>query len=712
MNSRKLHGILREVLANWRFPDWTAPLALLAACLLCYALLIPRLGFYWDDVPIQWIASRMGSAGLERYFATNRPLWGFLYQLTTPVLGSTPWHWQMFALFWRWVAAVALWGVLRLTFRRQSQPALWVALLFAVYPGFGQQFISLVYSHFFIVLSAFLASLACMLLAVRQPRRFHLWTVLGLLLSLLNLVTMEYFFLLELLRPALLWIALADSFPTPRLRLRQIFLAWLPYLLLFLGAGVWRAFFFPYQTQNYQARFLNQLAAAPLQATFGLLARVIRDLWIVTLGSLGHALRLPDAAVLGNRTTWVYALLVAFTSLTAALFLWLSPATTSPLRPLEVVRLSQNALRWLRSRFHPDHHKDVTWALPCLLTGLLGLLAAGGPYWLTGIPVGLEFPKDRFTLSFMPGACLFLAGLLGLLPTPRWTKLGLLALLLGFSIGVQFQNANAYRRDWSTQRSLFQQLTWRAPALQPGTTLLFNDVPLRFYSDNSLTGALNELYSFGDPHTQMAYMLYFPSLRLGAGLPALQPGLEIDQNYLAAEFHGNTSQMAAINFNPPGCLRILDPDLDPLNWMLPVTMREAARLSTTSVILPSSTPARLNGTIYGDQGEPGGWCYLFELAELARQQGDWERVALLGDQAFALDDHPNDPNERIVFIEGYAHTARWSDALEQNRAAADITPAMQPMLCRLWQRIRQNTPTTSAQTDAIRQAQQLLACPP
>ena len=33
-------------------------------------------------------------------------------------------------------------------------------------------------------------------------------------------------------------------------------------------------------------------------------------------------------------------------------------------------------------------------------------------------------------------------------------------------------------------------------------------------------------------------------------------------------------------------------------------------------------------------------------------------VAELGDAAFALDDHPNDPVERFVFIEGYAHIGR------------------------------------------------------
>jgi hypothetical protein len=76
-------------------------------------------------------------------------------------------------------------------------------------------------------------------------------------------------------------------------------------------------------------------------------------------------------------------------------------------------------------------------------------------------------------------------------------------------------------------------------------------------------------------------------------------------------------------------------------------------------------------------------------------------VADLGDQAFALGDYPNDPMERLPFIEGYAHTGRWERALELTREAGDITPLMQPVLCRLWQRIEAQTEPTPEQQAAL-----------
>jgi hypothetical protein len=701
--------------------SWTAPLALLLACLASYALLIQRLGFYWDDWPINWIAARLGPAGLARYFSTNRPYWGMLYQLTTSMLGSVPWHWQVFAIFWRWMTGVALWGLVRLAWPRQSQAAAWAALLFVVYPGFEQQFISLVYSHFFIVLTVFLVSLGCTLLALRRPRWFWPLTVLALLLSFINLITMEYFFLLELVRPALIWIVLSETVPDRHQRLKQAFKVWLPYLLLFIALVVWRAFFFRFQTQNYRPKILEQLKAQPLQAVLALLGRIAGDLWLTTFAAWGKVFQLPDPALLGGRTTQVYALIVVAAA--ALLGLYVSAVKNRPSD--EGTAPSRNGSQpGLQRGAQPGSQRGAqrAWAWPCLLTGLLALLLAGWPFWLTQIPVGLSFPNDRFTLSFMLGSTLFITGLLGLLPLPHWSKVVMLGVLLGLAIGMQFQVANAYRRDWATQKALFWQLAWRMPQLKPGTTLLFNDLPVRYFSDNSLTAPLNWIFDsrpdqsgqFPDPTgMQMGYMLYFPSLRLGTGLPSLQPGQAITQDYLASEFNGSTSQMIALNYIPPACVRVLDPDLDPFNTMLPTRMRESAAVSTTQPVqdAPPGQAALPEAQIFGAEPAHSSWCYYFEKADLARQLGDWAKVASLGDQAFGQTDYPNDPSERLVFIEGYAHTGNWQRAHEISQEARQVTAAMQPMLCRLWQRIDESTPSTPAKTTTLQSVHKELQCP-
>ena len=115
------------------FPAWTAPLALLALCLLSYGVLIPWLGYYWDDWAFVWISQKLGGEGLARYFATNRPVWGMLYRLTTPLIGAAPWKWHLFALAWRWLCAVALWRGLPSPGKGPEEAAVGARLVFGFY---------------------------------------------------------------------------------------------------------------------------------------------------------------------------------------------------------------------------------------------------------------------------------------------------------------------------------------------------------------------------------------------------------------------------------------------------------------------------------------------------------------------------------------------------------------------------------------------------
>ncbi|MDZ4158506.1 MAG: hypothetical protein U1B80_01840, partial [Anaerolineaceae bacterium] len=349
-------------------PPNAYPLVLLGLCGLSYGLLIPRLGFYWDDWVFVWIAEKLGDAGLERYFSTNRPYWGLIYRLTTTLMNtSVPWHWQVFGLAWRWLSAVALWLLLRRTWQRQPEAAAWASALFVVYPAFSAQAIAINYGHFFIVLTAFLLSCSLSLRSLAQPGRAWLYTPLALLLAGVNLLAMEYFFLLELLRPLLMWISLADSAPANRLRARKTLRAWLPYLVLFLAVSIWRAFFFPHQTRNYDLTLVETLRDQPLAALFQLAGTISNDLWLTAVEAWLYAFRLPNPAELGARTTLMYGMLVGV----AAAFVGL-------------------ALALLRRQDAPSSQRKTGWQMAAV--GAAGLLIAGWPIWLVNLPLAFGFP--------------------------------------------------------------------------------------------------------------------------------------------------------------------------------------------------------------------------------------------------------------------------------------------------------------------------------
>ena len=664
-----------------RLPRWlealAAPLLLALVVLLGYGLLFPWLGFYWDDYHFAWISAQYGGAGLARYFSTNRPIWGLIYQVTTALLGQTPWHWQVFALVWRWLSALALWLTLGRVWPQRRFLALSAALLFAIYPGFGQQSGALMYSHFFIVLAALLFSFYFGLRALQaKPGAARVgWLSAALVTALINLLCMEYFFLLELLRPVLYALALPRT--DQRTRLRQTVTAWLPFLVVFIGAGIWRFFFFPYQTQNYEFSLLANLRAAPLQTLGQMALTVLREIGLAGVAAWGLPFQFNALAGLGTRTLAFYAAAVLGAGLSVALLG--RPAEDSPRRLLAPLAL-----------------------------GLLALAVAGWPFWLTGLPLRLHFPNDRFTLPFILGSALLLAGLIGLLP--HRLRLGALALLVGLSAGWQLLNADAHRRDWNTQRTFFWQLSWRIPALEPNTLLLTNDLPLQFYSDNSLTAPLNWVYAPDAAGERLPYLLYFPTVR-AERLAAAQSAGVLTHDYLVATFEGDPAQAVALVYAPPGCLRVIDPQIEAQNGMLPVSLREAMAGSSAEWIDAAAPVPQLPRELFGLE-PAAGWCMYFEQADRARQLGDWQTAADLGDVALAGSDHPNDPAERLVFIEAYAHLARWDEALAQTEAAAEVTPLIHPPLCALWQRIAADLATDPGLPAALAQVQSRLACTP
>jgi hypothetical protein len=184
-------------------------------------------------------------------------------------------------------------------------------------------------------------------------------------------------------------------------------------------------------------------------------------------------------------------------------------------------------------------------------------------------------------------------------------------------------------------------------------------------------------------------------------------------DYLAAIFQGNTSQVVSVFYEPPACVRVLDRVLDSDNRMLPLEMQSAAALSSSEWIHPNGPAANniLPSNLYSP--EPAhGWCYYFERADLARQLGNWVEVSKLGDQAFTLNDYPNDPAERFVFIEGYAHVGNWEHARELSDQSQNITPMMVPLLCRLWQRIETTTENSPEKENSIATVYANLGCAP
>ena len=58
-------------------------------------------------------------------------------------------------------------------------------------------------------------------------------------------------------------------------------------------------------------------------------------------------------------------------------------------------------------------------------------------------------------------------------------------------------------------------MVWRAPGIVPHTIVLLNEGALPYYADNSLTAPLNWIYDPGNRSSEMDYVLFYPTSRVG-----------------------------------------------------------------------------------------------------------------------------------------------------------------------------------------------------
>src|SRR5688572_23155931 len=382
------------------------PLVLFIVAFLAYGLFFWERGFYWDESPWTWIYYRLGPEALTKTFSTSRPFWGMIYQITMPLIGPHPWSWQLLMVIMRWLTAVLVWMLLRQVWQKDERPALWVSLLFLVYPGLGQNFISLMYTHFYIVLNCFLFSLYLSILAIRRTDRRVPLTIAALAFSVVNLLTMEYFYFMEFLRVILFWIVLDEEW---KQKIRRVILLYLPYFGLIVGVTIWRLFFFENQNASYNYVTLDLIRQNPLFGISTLFQYILRDFWETVPHAWAFPFEPASANELGARVNILAAALVLLSTSLIGIYLFF----------FNQPQPKQNERTWTRGLF---------------ILGFFTWLFAGVSFWLVGIQPQLHFSADRFTMPFMLGSSMILAALIGLFQLRPILLYGLLSLLIAFAI--------------------------------------------------------------------------------------------------------------------------------------------------------------------------------------------------------------------------------------------------------------------------------------
>jgi hypothetical protein len=620
---------------------------LLITAALAYLTLVAGLGFYHDDW--QLAAAKTAGHDIKFFFSVDRPFMGTFLAKSHVIFGDTPIGWHLLAFAARYAGALAFFWIVTLLWPDRFKLNIMMAVLFAVYPGFLQQVSAAAYAPHITSLAIALFSIFLSLAALKTPSQALRWLLLfaAAALALFYISLLEFMIGLEGVRLVLMgYLILKEKQTRPWLRL---FLYAAPALAGMLGFAYWRLFIFVSKRVATDSGMLfEKYAADPLTSLLAAIMATINSALLTLFGAYYQPLLYNL-----NRVSNSDILVGLAVSGVAILLCYLLFRTLNDPAPGKVSS--------------PDGDNTSPF-VDALVIGPVIVLTALVPIILADRQVVFAFDLNRYTLPAIPGAVIFLGGLLSMLRT-RLRHWPFLALLL---ISMLTHTTNmAYHRDhWALQQRFWWELAWRAPQIETGTTLMAEfPAGYRLMEGYNIYAPVGLIY-----HPPPVQTLSIYGEILNSDTIAYVTDQKVFERYtrtvpITYDYH---RVLVASLPDPSACLHILGGDPLEVSAFENTLVRQAAPYSNPELIqvdAPRSIPPTAT---FGP--EPAhGWCYYYQVASLARQSGDWDTILDLEKEAAAQGLSPVDASEWMPFLEAHLQTddARGAEQIAE-RISGDL----------------------------------------
>ncbi len=607
---------------------WLGALIIFAVSAIAYLPLAYQFGYLNDDWYLMYDMWVKDPGFFHIIFSGDRPGRALAMIPLFSLFGFEPFYYHLSAYLFRFLGGLCLYWTFQMLWPKKRFAPLAAALLFTVYPGFLSQTNAIDYqSH---ILGLFLAALSValtvksLLTVERTPR--ILFAVGSILAGWGYLSQMEYFIGMEAFRFGCIFILMWRTQGASRLqKAGNWVIASLPFLLVAVGFLIWRLFFFESERKATDIGLqISQLTSSPLTLLWWL-NYLAQDMVSVTLVAWG----LP---------VYVLAFPMRLRDMMSALG-WAGFAVTlSVLGMNRVGKIDSEAEAGSRL-----NGEALSLSLISIVGGLL-------PVILVNRHVTLP-DYSRYTLIASVGAALLLATVIEKISA----RVALLSFFVAIAVLTHYGNAVRAVDETQATRNFWWQVSWRAPQIQQGATLIASYPGSPLSEDYFVWGPANLIYY---PEKQSANPI---EIKLPAAVLTDDVVLEIATNggvetplrrgnYLERDF-GNVLVMIQSRAN--GCVRIINgnvPELSPLDQHRLLLIAPFSRLENVQTEGEFKTPPAV---VFGEEPEHG-WCYFYQKADLARQRGEWEKIPVLLKEALDAGHYPEDALEWMPFLQASA----------------------------------------------------------
>lgn len=631
---------MKQTIQNlFKNETFVATLLVLLTTVITYGVSIPGLGYYHDDWFVLWSAQARGAQSLIPLFSTDRPFMGVVYSFLYRFLGDTIINWHLYALLWRFLGGLAFLWILRLIWPNQKYLTTLMAVLFIIYPGFLSQPNANTKQNHLYGFGTALFSIALMLQGMKTDKRG--WKILCSLVSLL--LTANYLFIYEYMigfegtRVLLLgYVLYREGFKDFRSLAREVVKRAWPYWLVTAGFLYWRIFLFE---GSRNATDVSGLAGSYLGNLRYMSIRLILETAKDFLDTSVFAWFVEPYQLfsLATYSNLVFALLVA-ALVSGLVWLYMSLFGRQWGNPSDEAEM-------------PRLMRDFIWI------GALVIFFAILPVILSDRQVDLYDSYKSYGLHPIPGVVLFVAGLLFMFQ-PKFRKLILLG-LVGVSVSTQILSANYWQEYWKIQREMWWQLTWRAPTIQPDTLVMaYVSGGYNPQQDYEIWGPINLIYN---PVPAKTPAVQAEVLNTDTSYSILKKDV-LNNHVRDIRLHRDFNNLLLLSIpSSISCLHVIDGQLPVYSASESLLVQKVGGYSHVDRIIPTGSAPLPPASMFGT--EPAhGWCYYYQKASLARQNGDWGQISKLYDEVRQLNLETDDKSEMIPFFEGLVNSGRFEEA--------------------------------------------------
>jgi hypothetical protein len=628
----------------------------------------------------------IGGPGVyQEMLSIDRPARGPLFEAYYQLFGIEPFPYHMSSFLWRVAGGLAALWLFRQLWPRQRPASFMMALLFVLYPGYLRWMEG--FENQPRILSSFLEalSIALTLQAISTTRTISkvlAWTA-SILTGWAYIALVDFSIGMEVFRWLCVFLLVNRDQETLSFLKRSISAtrAWSIAAVIPVGFLFWRFFLFQNERPATDVGLqIGALMASPLFTGLWWSVRLFQSAVNVTILAWGAPLFQGLFEI--SLTHIVIGILMA--GVAALLLLW--------------IRFSI----WRKEgeeENNVDAAPDGSWQSEAIWVGLTGVFAGVLPIVVANRYVSFG-GFSHYALPASLASVMVVVGVISLINS-RSVRFGVAAVLVLLAVLTHYVASLQVLHEEQVIANFWQQVVWRAPGIQPGTTLVVNYPSVNYAEDvDAVAGPANFIY-FPEQTNQI------PVVYQLAALPQMGYTTK-DVLGRNNKSYGYRTHVGEINYDNllvmsqpanNACVHVIDSQWPRYSDQDSDQILLLGKYSEIQNVLTDVRAPPPMESIFGPEPEHT-WCYYYQQAELALQAGDWEKIVQIGDEVAQLQLSPNDRIEWAPFLQAYAIQAD-EKGFKDTAIKIDSSPFVRREACRTLLAMQETGSTFTPQIQSL-----------